>query len=223
MSESEKQIPYTPLEVEKVAQSKTAHQFYKLMNKRRSIRHFSDEWVDEQIINDIIKTAGTAPSGAHKQPWQFCAISNKALKHKIRLLAEAEERQNYTSRMGEDWKKDLEPFGTNAIKEFIDVAPWLIVVFRKPYDINSDGKKTKNYYVMESVGIAAGMLISAIHNAGLVTLTHTPSPMDFLSQILQRPSNEKAFLLLPVGYPAKNAQIPDLQRKPIDEIAKYYR
>lgn len=223
MSESEKFIPYQSLEIKKTDQKALAQEFFNLMNKRRSVRHFSGEWVDEQIINAIIKTAGTAPSGAHKQPWVFCAISNKDLKHKIRLLAEEEERQNYRSRMGDEWKKDLEPFGTNAIKEFIDVAPWLIVVMRKPFEVNSKGKKNKNYYVNESVGIATGILIAAIHNAGLVTLTHTPSPMDFLAKILERPTNEKPYLLLPVGYPAENALIPDLQRKPIDEIAKYYR
>lgn len=223
MSNSTKYSLYRPIEIASNDSQAAADSFYTFMNKRRSIRQFSDEWVDEKIIETIIKTAGTAPSGAHKQPWVFCAISNKDLKHKIRLLAEAEERQNYESRMGEAWKKDLEPFGTNAEKEFIDVAPWLIVVMRKPFDLEINGKKKKNYYVAESVGIAAGLLISAIHQAGLVTLTHTPSPMDFLAKILERPTNEKPFLLMPVGYPSKNAEIPDLQRKPIDEIAKYYR
>ena len=223
MTNSTKYIPYQPLEIPNRDSFAAAEHFFETMNKRRSIRHFSDEWVDEKIIESIIKTAGTAPSGAHKQPWVFCAVSNKALKHEIRLLAEAEERQNYETRMGEAWKKDLEPFGTNAVKEFIDKAPWLIIVMRKPFEIDKSGQKHKNYYVAESVGIAAGMLISAIHQAGLVTLTHTPSPMDFLAKILKRPENEKPFLLMPVGYPVKGTQIPDLQRKPIDEIVKYYR
>jgi nitroreductase len=223
MSNSSNYIPYKPLEVPNDDRIQAAENFYQTMNQRRSVRHFSDRSVDENIIENIIKTAGTAPSGAHKQPWVFCAISNTKLKHEIRLLAEAEEQQNYESRMGEIWKKDLEPFGTNSIKEFIDIAPWLIIVMRKPFDINEKGEKEKNYYVAESVGIATGLLIAAIHQAGLVTLTHTPSPMDFLAKILERPSNEKPFILLPVGYPAKEAQIPDLQRKSIDEIAKYYR
>ncbi len=223
MEKTSKYIHYQSLEIPNNDGLKAAEKFYNTMNQRRSVRDFSDRPVDEKIIETIIKTAGTAPSGAHKQPWVFCAISNKDLKHEIRLLAEAEERQNYESRMGEAWKKDLEPFGTNAVKAFIDIAPWLIIVMRKPFDINEAGEKQKNYYVSESVGIATGLLISAIHQAGLVTLTHTPSPMDFLARILKRPSNEKPFILLPVGYPAKAAQIPDLQRKPIDEIAKYYR
>ncbi|MFK8045456.1 MAG: nitroreductase family protein [Crocinitomicaceae bacterium] len=223
MTDSAKYIPYKSIEIPNNDQYTAATEFYALMDKRRSVREFSNKWVEESVIETIIKTAGTAPSGAHKQPWVFCAISNKELKHEIRLLAEAEEKLNYGSRMGEDWKKDLEPFGTNPVKEFIDIAPWLIIVMRKPFDLDENGNKHKNYYVAESVGIAAGMLISAIHQAGLVTLTHTPSPMDFLAKILERPNNEKPFLLMPVGHPAKGAQIPDLQRKPIDEIAKYYR
>ncbi len=216
-------IPYQPIQLLEKNSTEASQKFFTVMNQRRSVRHFSDQQVPEEVITNIIKTAGTAPSGAHKQPWTFCAISNAELKHEIRLLAEIEERQNYESRMGEAWKKDLEPFGTNSIKEFIDIAPWLIIVMRKPFDINESGEKQKNYYVAESVGIATGLLIAAIHQAGLVTLTHTPSPMDFLSKILERPSNEKPFILLPVGYPADGAEIPDLQRKPIDEIAKYYR
>jgi len=223
MTKSAKYIPYQSIDIPNNDQLAVAQDFYSLMNQRRSVREFSERWVDEKIIEAIIKTAGTAPSGAHKQPWVFCAISNKKLKHEIRLLAEAEEKINYESRMGEDWKKDLEPFGTNPVKEFIDIAPWLIIVMRKPFDLDKQGNKLKNYYVSESVGIAAGMLISAIHQAGLVTLTHTPSPMDFLAKVLERPNNEKPFLLLPVGYPAANAKIPALQRKSVDEIAKYYR
>lgn len=216
-------VLYKPIELSEKNSLAASQKFYNLMCQRRSVRHFSDKQIPEEVINTIIKTAGTAPSGAHKQPWTFCAISSTELKHEIRLLAEIEERQNYKSRMGDTWKKDLEPFGTNSVKEFIDIAPWLIIVMRKPFDINEKGEKQKNYYVAESVGIATGLLIAAIHQAGLVTLTHTPSPMDFLCKILERPSNEKPFILLPVGYPANEAEIPNLQRKSFDEIAKYYR
>lgn len=218
-----KYIPYKPIALSEKNSAEATKNFFDIMHQRRSVRNFSDKPVPQEVINTIIKTAGTAPSGAHKQPWFFCAISNAKLKHEIRLLAEIEERQNYESRMGDIWKKDLEPFGTNSVKEFIDIAPWLIIVMRKPFDISEEGEKQKNYYVTESVGIATGILIAAIHQAGLVTLTHTPSPMDFLCKILERPPNEKPFILLPVGYPAEDAQIPNLQRKSIDEIAKYYR
>ncbi|MFK8037505.1 MAG: nitroreductase family protein [Crocinitomicaceae bacterium] len=216
-------IPYVPILLSEKNSLEASKKFYNVMDQRRSIRHFSDAAIPEEVINNIILTASTAPSGAHKQPWTFCAVSNTELKHEIRLLAEIEEQQNYDSRMGEAWKKDLEQFGTNSVKEFIDIAPWLIIVMRKPYDINKSGEKEKNYYVAESVGIATGLLIAAIHQAGLVTLTHTPSPMDFLCKILDRPINEKPFILLPIGYPANDAKIPNLQRKSIDEIAKYYR
>ena len=215
-------VVYEPIKMEEEESLEKAEAFFQLMNKRRSIRHFSSKNVPKQTIENIIKTAASAPSGANKQPWLFCAIQSKALKHKIRLLAEKEEKINYESRMGDLWKKDLEKFGTDENKPFLEIAPWLIIIMKKPYDLDDEGGKHKNYYVNESVGIAAGMLIAAIHNAGLVTLTHTPSPMDFLAQALNRPINEKAFLLLPVGYAADTAQIPDIQRKPINEIIKYY-
>lgn len=198
-------------------------QFFNTMNKRRSVRFFSDKDVPEEVINNIIKTANTAPSGAHKQPWTFCVISNKALKHELREKAEIEERINYESRMSDTWKDDLEFLGTDDVKEFIDIAPWIIIVMRKPYDLDENGKKTNNYYVNESVGIASGILIAAIHNAGLVTLTHTPSPMGFISEVLNRPNNEKPYLLLPVGYPSKDCKVPNLKRKKLNEIAFYYR
>ncbi len=215
-------VVYEPIKMEEEESLEKAEAFFQLMNKRRSIRHFSSKNVPKQTIENIIKTAASAPSGANKQPWLFCAIQSKALKHKIRLLAEKEEKINYESRMGDLWKKDLEKFGTDENKPFLEIAPWLIIIMKKTYDLDDEGGKHKNYYVNESVGIAAGMLIAAIHNAGLVTLTHTPSPMDFLAQALNRPINEKAFLLLPVGYAADTAQIPDIQRKPINEIIKYY-
>jgi len=199
-----------------------AKAFYDFMDKRRSVREFSDKDVPVDIINNILKTASTAPSGAHKQPWTFCVIRNKDLKHKIRELAEEEEKKNYGGRMSERWIKDLEPLGTDDVKEFIDIAPWIIVVMKKSYDFDEDGKKMNNYYVNESVGIASGFLISAIHNAGLVTLTHTPSPMNFIAAALNRPENEKPYLLLPVGYAHESCTVPDIERKSLEEIAIYY-
>ena len=197
-------------------------EFYNHLNSRRSVRDYSEQPIAKEVIENIIKTASTAPSGAHKQPWTFCAISNPALKAKIRKAAEIEEKESYENRMSEEWLKDLEHIGTDHHKPFITEAPWIIVAFKKTYDIDSNGNKTKNYYVNESCGIAAGMLISAIHNAGLATLTHTPSPMNFLSDLLKRPKNEKAFLLLPVGYPKEQVYVPDLKRKALNDISEFY-
>jgi nitroreductase len=196
--------------------------FYKHLDERRSVREYADTPVPKEVIETLIKTASTAPSGAHKQPWTFCVVSNPLLKTKIREAAEAEEKESYESRMSDRWLKDLEPMGTNMYKPFLEDAPWLIIVFKKVHDLDSDGKKVNNYYVNESVGIAAGMLITAIHNAGLVTLTHTPSPMNFLAKLLGRPSNERAFLLLPVGYPKTPTYVPDIERKPIEAISEFY-
>jgi len=194
--------------------------FLENMNMRRSVRFFSDEAVPKEVIENILKTAGTAPSGANKQPWFFVAVSNKKVKKIIREAAEIEEKEFYDNRATEEWLKDLEPIGTNWEKPFIEVAPWIIVVFKRLYDQKEQGK-TKNYYVQESVGLACGFLIAAIHNAGLATLTHTPSPMNFLAEILGRPENEKPFLLLPVGYAAKDATVPDIKRKSLDEISLF--
>ena len=196
--------------------------FYEKMDKRRSVRSFSDKGVPVTVIENLIKTASTAPSGAHKQPWTFCAISNPDLKSKIREAAEKEEKESYEHRMGERWKNDLAPMATDMFKPFLEIAPWLIVVCKRAYDYDENGLKKNNYYVNESVGIACGMLITAIHEAGLVTLTHTPSPMKFLTKILNRPDNERAFLLLPVGYPADPVYVPDLKRKSLDEMAVFY-
>lgn len=196
--------------------------YLELMNKRRSVRDFSDKPVPLELIENIIKTASTAPSGAHKQPWTFCVIGNKELKNKIRIAAEEEEQKSYDSRMSDSWLKDLKAMGTNPKKAFIEKAPYLIIVFKKPYDIDENGEKHQNYYVNESVGLACGILISAIHNAGLATLTHTPSPMRFLEKILNRPSNERAFLLLPVGYVFKKVYVPDLIRKPLEGVMELY-
>ena len=206
---------------EEEAVTKSESYFNKL-NERRSVRDYSDKWIPKKIIDNLIKSASTAPSGAHKQPWTFCAISNQELKSKIRKAAEIEEKKSYQSRMSERWKKDLKPLGTDMNKPFLEIAPWLIVVFKKPFDFDKDGNKVNNYYVNESVGIACGMMISAIQNAGLVTLTHTPSPMNFLSKILNRPSNERAFLLLPVGYPKFPTYVPDIKRKALKNVSAYY-
>ena len=200
----------------------TSAQFFSHLDKRRSVRDFSDKEVTRDVIENIIKTASTAPSGAHKQPWTFCAISNSDLKSKIREAAEAEEQENYSGRMSESWLKDLAPLGTTMEKPFLEEAPWLIVVFKRVYELDELGTKHNNYYVNESVGIACGMLITAIHNAGLVTLTHTPSPMNFLTKVLERPSNERAYLLLPVGYAKDPAYVPDIKRKDLEDISQFY-
>jgi len=196
--------------------------YFKWLDSRRSVREYAKTPVPKEVIENIIKAASTAPSGAHKQPWTFCAISNKALKSQIRTEAEIEEKRSYEDRMSERWKKDLEPLGTNMNKPFIEEAPWIIVAFKKVYERDELGVKHNNYYVNESIGIACGMLISAIHNAGLVTLTHTPSPMNFLSKVLDRPDNERAFLLLPIGYPKVPAYVPDIKRRGLGEVSVFY-
>lgn len=196
--------------------------FYQWLDQRRTVRDISSEPVPKSVIDQLILAAGTAPSGAHKQPWTFCAISNTELKQQIREAAEKEEYESYHGRMSDRWLKDLEPIGTDWQKPFLEHAPWLIVMFKRVHEVGESGEKQNNYYVNESVGIAAGMLITAIHHAGLVTLTHTPSPMNFLTKILNRPDNERPFLLLPVGYPDQEAHVPDLNRKELDEIACYY-
>tara|TARA_B110000967_G_scaffold183669_1_gene202523 strand:+ start:5363 stop:6055 length:693 start_codon:yes stop_codon:yes gene_type:complete len=196
--------------------------FFQEMYWRRSVRDFSDKPVPKSVIENIIKTASTAPSGAHKQPWFFCVIESAELKSQIRKAAEEEERKSYEGRMSKEWLNDLKPLGTNHSKPFLEIAPYLIIVFKKPYDLSKEEEKLQNYYVNESVGIACGMLITAIHQAGLVTLTHTPSPMNFLTKLLERPSNERAFLLLPVGYPVTEAYVPDIERKNLDEVSKFY-
>ena len=222
MNEKQPFIPYSTTKSSSEDLIKNSEKYYQEINKRRSIRDFSDKEVPKEVIENIIKAAGSAPSGAHKQPWTFCVISNTKLKSEIRKLAEKEEYENYHGRMSDSWKEDLEHLGTDHIKEFLEVAPYLIVVFKKVYDLDEEGGKLQNYYVNESVGIAVGFLITAIHQAGLVTLTHTPSPMKFLQTALRRPKNEKAFLLLPVGYPAKDCKVPDLKRKNLDEISFWF-
>ena len=214
-------IPYQQKELTKEEQLKISEEFYEWANTRRSVREFSDKPVDIKVIENIIKAASTAPSGAHKQPWTFCVVSNPEMKKKIRIAAEKEEQENYGGRMSERWLKDLQAFGTNEDKPFLETAPYLVILCKRAYE-TIDGEKRNNYYVNESVGIAAGMFINAVHKAGLITLTHTPSPMNFLTKILDRPANERPFLLLPVGYPADDAMVPELSRKKIDEIMFHY-
>lgn len=192
---------------------------YEEMDERRSVREFSDEPVDRAVIEYAIKTASTAPSGAHRQPWTFVLIGDPATKRQIREAAEAEEYENYEGgRLPAHWREALEPLGTDWRKPFLERAPWLVVVFEQRYGVNPDGSKRHNFYVKESVGIACGIFIATLHRLGLVTLTHTPSPMAFLTRQLGRPENERPFILFPVGYPAAGAVVPDLRRKPLGEI-----
>ena len=196
--------------------------YYEQLNRRRSVRSISSSPVSREVIEYCLKAAATAPSGAHKQPWTFCVVSNPELKSKIREAAEQEEYNSYHGRMSETWLQDLAPLGTDWHKPFLETAPYLIIVFKRAYEFDEGGQKRNNYYVNESVGIACGFLISAIHQAGLVTLTHTPSPMNFLSKLLNRPENERPYLLLPVGYPAENAYVPDIYRKSLEEVSTFY-
>ena len=186
---------------------------------RRTVREFSDRPVPIEVIENCIKSAASAPSGANKQPWQFVIVHDPEVKSKIREAAEVEEKEFYGHRATKEWLEDLNQFGTDWHKPFLEIAPYLIVVFRQIYDVEDDGSHRKNYYVSESVGIASGFLLAALHNAGLATLTHTPSPMNFLGEILERPANEKAYLLIPVGYPDDDAEVPEITKKPFDDIS----
>lgn len=204
---------------EMIERSKT---FFDWADQRRSVRDFDSKPVPKEVMENILMTASTAPSGAHKQPWTFCLISNDTLKSKLRALAEEEEKKSYGGRMSDEWLEDLAPLGTDWQKEFIDIAPWIVVVMKRAYEFNEDGSKHNNYYVSESVGLASGFLLMAIHNAGLVALTHTPSPMNFIAKALERPENERPFLLIPVGFPTKDAMVPDLSRKLKSDVIEYY-
>ena len=213
--------PYSPLvhsELQALEMRQRAQDFFRMMSARRSVREFSDRPVPRELIENAIMTAGAAPSGAHREPWHFVAISDPQVKTQIREAAEAEEKESYTRRMPEAWLKAIAPLGTDWHKPFLEIAPWLVVCFAR--NTGEDG--LKNYYVQESCGIACGFFIAAIHNMGLATLTHTPSPMGFLGQILQRPRNERAFMLFPVGYPAQGAEVPDLHRMPIGQLADWW-
>jgi len=214
-------IPFQNPTYEEEALRQRAEEFYQFMDRRRSLRMFSDKPVPKEVIQHIIMTASSAPSGAHKQPWTFCAISSPAMKAKIREAAEQEEYANYHGRMSDTWLDDLKIFGTDENKPFLEIAPWLIVVCKRAYEEEA-GEKKNNYYVTESEGIATGFLLTANHHAGLVALTHTPSPMNFLTKVLDRPANERPFLLIPVGYPADDAEVPDIQRKPPEDVIVYY-
>jgi nitroreductase len=214
-------IPYQPLRYTENKMIARADDLYGLMDHRRTVREFSTRAIPAYLVEQIIRIAGTAPSGANKQPWTFCVISDPVIKKQIREAAEEEEKVNYDGRMSAEWLEDLAALGTDWQKPFLETAPCLIAVFRKSYEL-INGVKRKNYYVQESVGIACGFLIAAIHQCGLVCLTHTPSPMNFLQEILQRPVNEKPFLLIPIGYPADEVSVPAIYRKPLDEISVFY-
>jgi len=217
--------PHLLLTYERLGMEEMTHRadaFYEQMNKRRSVRFFSEEPVPKHLIERAILTAGTSPSGAHRQPWQFVAISDPELKRQLREAVEVEEKRSYEERMPQAWLEALAPIGTTWEKPFIETAPWIVVCFEESYGFDEDGRKCKNYYVQESCGIACGMFIAAIHNMGLVTLTHTPSPMGFLSALLQRPINEKPFMLFPVGFPSLHASVHNLSRKPLAKISSWF-
>jgi nitroreductase len=213
-------IPYQIDRPDPDEQARRARTFYEEMNRRRSVREFSDEPVPGGLVELAISTASTAPSGAHRQPWTFVITGDPAIKRQIREAAEREERINYEEgRMPEHWRRALEPLGTDWHKPFLETAPWIVVLFEQRYGIGPDGEKLHHFYVKESCGIAAGLFIAAIHHMGLATLTHTPSPMAFLTKVLGRPKNERPFCMFPIGYPAEDCVVPDLRRKTLDEVA----
>ena len=213
-------IPYRPERLPEEEMLRRARAFHEEMDRRRSVRFFSPDPVPRELIELAIRTASTAPSGAHRQPWKFVAVSDPGIKREIRTAAEAEEYQSYVGgRMPPEWLEALAPLGTNWEKPFLETVPWIVVVFEELYAVGPDGGKRKNYYPKESVGIACGLFLAALHRMGLATLTHTPSPMAFLSRLLERPANEKPFILFPVGYPAPDAEVPDIRRKGLEEVA----
>lgn len=216
--------PFKPLEHTRLAESEMlqrARAFYAEMDRRRTTRHFASDPVPREAIELAIRTAGTAPSGAHQQPWTFVAVSDPVTKNQIREAAEREEHDFYHGRAPGDWLEALAPLGTDEHKAHLTDAPWLVVVFRHAHGVRDDGSRVTHYYTSESVGIAVGLFIAAVHHMGLVTLTHTPNPMGFLSSVLDRPPNERAYLILPVGYPAAGAQVPDIRRKSLEDIARF--
>ena len=215
-------IPLEWLELPESEMKARALELFENMDKRRTTRHFSSRNVPRELIEQAIRCGSTAPSGAHLQPWTFVAVSNAELKANMREAAEEEERKTYSERMPEAWQEVLEPLGTDAVKEHMTDAPWLVVLFRHSKRVRTNGEIGPTYYSTESCGIAAGMFIHAIHNMGLVTLTHTPSPMGFLRDILNRPEHEHAMLVMPVGYPAEDAMVPDISRKPLDDVAIFF-
>jgi len=212
---------YQPLRFEELAPDdmlQRSQDFLALMARRRTVRDYSDRPVPREIIANAVRTASLAPSGANQQPWTFVCISDAAIKSRIRVAAEEEEKSFYEGRAGEEWLKALSHLGTDWEKPFLETAPWLIAIFGQRYGTAPDGGKVKHYYVPESVGIASGFLIAALHKAGLATLTHTPSPMGFLNQICGRPESEKAYILLVAGYPAEDCKVPAIEKKPLDEV-----
>ena len=214
-------MPYKKINFSKISTDEMNLRSKSLLHQiqqRRSVRDFSSQNVPIEVIKNCIKTAASAPSGANKQPWHFSLVQDKKIKKEIRVAAESEEKQFYEHRASKEWLEDLNQFGTDWKKPFLETAPFLIIIFSQVFEKNADGENRKNYYVNESVGIAAGFLLAALHNAGLATLTHTPSPMNFLARILKRPDNERAFLLIPVGYPSKNAKVPIISKKPFSKI-----
>jgi len=224
MSEAEGESGFITLEFAELPpeeMSKRADEFYEMMDKRRTTRHFSDREVPRRLIERAIQTAGTSPSGAHLQPWTFVAVSNPEIKKRIREEAEKEEMKTYSERMSESWAEVLRPLGTDHVKEHLTEAPWVVVLFRHSKRVRDNGEWAPTYYSQESCGIAAGLFISAVHNMGLVTLTHTPSPMGFLREIIQRPDHEHAMLVLPVGFPAEKASVPNLSRKTLRDISEF--
>ena len=200
---------------------KRAQEFFTDIQRRRTIRDFSNKTVPKDIIENCLRAAGTAPSGANRQPWHFSVVSDLETKKKIREAAEEEEKKFYSGRAPDEWLEALEPLGTDENKPFLEIAPYLIVIFSEAYGLDDKGEKIKNYYVSESVGIATGMLITALHNAGLATLTHTPSPMNFLREILGRGENERAFLILVTGFPSENAKVPNIEKKNLEEYTTF--
>ncbi|AZQ63321.1 nitroreductase family protein [Flammeovirga pectinis] len=222
MNSTEDFIPYIPDNISDEEMLLCSKKYYSKINKRRSLREFSDKQVPKEVIENVIRAASCAPSGANKQPWMFCAVSSAEVKKNIRKAAEKEEYEGYHGRMSDEWIEDLRQFGTDWHKEFLETAPWLIVVFKQVYNIDDEGIRHNNYYVNESVGLATGFLLNAIHEVGLVALTHTPSPMNFLVKELNRPANERPFLLIPVGYPKENSKVPNIDRKSLKEISEWY-
>lgn len=212
-------IPYRRDRLSDDEASRRAASFYEMMNERRSVRDFSSDPVPRELIEQAIRTASTAPSGAHRQPWRFVVIGDPDIKRQIRIAAEAEEKKSYEERMPDEWLEALAPIGTTWQKPFLETVPWIVVAFEELYGFDEDGNKRKNYYVRESTGLACGLFIAALHNMGLSTLTHTPSPMGFLRDILGRQKNERPYILFPVGYPAADATVPDFGRKPLEEVA----
>lgn len=215
------QHPFVPLADDEM--HRRARSFHDEMATRRSARVFSDKPVPRELIDLAIATAATAPSGAHQQPWTFVVIGDPETKRRIREAAEAEERQNYEGgRLPDRWREALEPLGTHSDKSYLETVPWIVVAFEQRFGLTESGEKRQHYYVKESVGIACGLLIAALHHAGLTTLTHTPSPMAFLSKLLERPDNERPFVLFPIGYPEPGSLVPDITRKPLDEVIVDY-